>query len=322
MLQAFVSTASRVLNDLNRSWFGSRQPAVELSPPPQKRQAYRRLQRVILSDEVSRTIFQEYSTHRRSERGDEETGWVLLGIREETEAIVLATLPAGAERSAGVAHVHFNASAQALASRIVRQSERSLTMLGVVHTHPGSLRHPSDGDFRGDSLWVGQLRGKEGIFGIGTADVEDSSDKGALFARQPRSHVQCLGPLRLSWYALGEGDSSYRSIPVQLTLGPDLALPLHPVWQAIENFAEPLDRLCRQQAQVSFEVVQGKSGKALAASLKLADRDSKLRLLLEKDRIHYHLFRDGDIIEVDPNAEPVDRAVYLILAELAGRNEA
>lgn len=319
MLQALVSTASRFLNDLNRSWFGQHEPAAELSPPAPRRQAYQRLRRIVLADEVSRTIFQEYAAHRCGERGDEETGWVLLGVREAAEAVVLATLPAGAERSAGVAHVRFNASAQVLASRIIRQWDRQLTMIGVVHTHPGSLRHPSDGDFRGDSLWVGQLRGQEGIFGIGTADVEDAGQAGAVFARQPKSHMQCLGPLCLSWYALGQGDHSYRPIPVQLTIGPDLALPLHPVWETVETFAEPLDRLCRQQAQVSFEIMQGKDGNALAVHLKLADADSRLRLLLEKGRIHYHLFRDGDIIEVDPKADPVDRAVYLILAELAGR---
>lgn len=320
MLQALVSTASRLLNNFNRSWFGPSEPAVELAPTPPIKQKLQALRRVVLADEVSRTIFQEFAEHRRTERGDEETGWVLLGVRETTEVVVLATLPAGTERSAGVAHVRFNASAQALASRIVRQWDRRLSMVGVVHTHPGSLRHPSDGDFRGDSLWVGRLRGQEGVFGIGTADGDEPAHAGAVFARQPKSHVQCLGPLCLSWYALGQGDHSYRPIPVQLTIGPDLALPLHPLWEAIENFAEPLDCLCRQQAQVSFEIVAGRSGQALAATLKLADASSKLRLLMEKDRVHYHLFRDGDIIEVDPKAEPLDRAVYLILAELAGKS--
>ncbi len=322
MLQALVSTASRWLNDLNQSWFGSCEPAVEVAPPPAAPRSYQRLRRVVLADEVSRTIFQEFSAHRQSARGEEETGWVLLGVRESAETIVLATLPAGTERNAGVAHVRFNASAQALASRIVRQWDRRLSMVGVVHTHPGSLRHPSDGDFRGDSLWVGQLRGREGVFGIGTADGDFEPAGGALFARQPKSHVQALGPLNLSWYALAEGDQAYRTIPVQLTIGPDLARSLHPVWETIEAFAEPMDRLCRQQAQVSFEVAAGADGlegvgRALAVNVKLADPDSKLRLLLEKDRVRYHLHRNGDIIELDPKAGPVDRGVYLILAELA-----
>src|SRR5262245_26679576 len=129
----------------------------ELGPPAPAN--YRPLRRVVLTTEVARTLFNEYSAHRRSERGDEETGWVLLGWREEDEVIVWATLPAGADREAGEAHVRFNSIVQAVASRVVRQSDRKLAMLGVVHTHPGSLRHPSDGDYRGDIQWVGQLRG-------------------------------------------------------------------------------------------------------------------------------------------------------------------
>jgi len=171
MLQALVSTTSRLLNDLYRAWFRDRLPAPEPpEPPPAAPRQYERLDRVVLTDEVSRTLFDEFAAHRDTSRGEEETGWVLLGVREVHEALVLATLPAGAERSAGVAHVRFNSEGQALASRIVRQWDRRLTMLGVVHTHPGSLRHPSDGDYYGDSQWVGRLRGGQGIFGIGTAD--------------------------------------------------------------------------------------------------------------------------------------------------------
>ena len=117
-------------------------------------------------------MFEEFGEHRRSQRGDEEIGWVLLGVREETDALVLATLPAGAYRNASVAHVRFNSDGQALASRIVRQWDKRLAMIGVVHTHPGSLRHPSEGDYQGDSQWVSQLRGGDGIFGIGTADAK------------------------------------------------------------------------------------------------------------------------------------------------------
>src|SRR5690349_21325385 len=103
MFQALVSTASRLLDDLNRSWFRERvvPPPAGAGGQPQPR-VYRRLQRVVLTDEVSRTLFEEYATHRDSSRGDEETGWVLLGVRETEEALVLATLPAGAGRSAGV----------------------------------------------------------------------------------------------------------------------------------------------------------------------------------------------------------------------------
>ncbi len=164
-------------------------------PAPAAAITYGPLERVLLTDGVGRTLFEEFAAHRAEARGDEETGWVLLGLREAREAVVLATLPAGALRDASVAHVRFNSNAQALASRIVRQTDRRLTILGVVHTHPGSLRHPSDGDLRGDGQWVANLRGREGVFGIGTADGPETA--GDLFAHQPRPHVQCLSGLAL-----------------------------------------------------------------------------------------------------------------------------
>ena len=313
MLQALVSTASRLLGDLNRSLFRRSLPPVEeLAPSPIPR-TYRRLQRVVLTDQVCRTIFEEYAGHRQGLRGDEETGWVLLGLREADEALVLATLPAGAQRSAGVAHVRFHAAAQALASRIVRQWDRRLSIIGVVHTHPGSLRHPSDGDFQGDSLWVGQLRGGDGVFAIGTADAE--TIPGTLVATQPRPHVQCLGELCLTWYALADGERNYRAMPVHMTLGPDLARKLHPLWDTIELHAEPLDRLCRQQAGLTMEVSNG----ALVAQLPLAPPYSKLRLVLDKENVRYILIRGKDLIAVEPKVSQVDQGVYLVLAELAGK---
>jgi proteasome lid subunit RPN8/RPN11 len=320
MFQALVSTASRLLGDLNRSLLRGRVPPVEeveaaTVPPAGK---YQRLQRVVLTDEVCRTIFEEFAEHRLGARGDEETGWVLLGVRELNEAVVLATLPAGAERNAGVAHVRFNASAQALASRVVRQREKRLSIVGVVHTHPGSLRHPSDGDFQGDSDWVSRLRGRDGVFGIGTADGMPAN--GTPIARQPKSHVQCLGELCLSWYTLAEGDRQYRPLPVHLTLGPDLARPLHAVWSTIETHAQPLDRLCRQQAGVIIDLAQGTHGPALQVQIALAEPGSRLRLLLDKKEANYFLLQNGNVMEVNPDAQSVDRGVYLVLAELAGKS--
>ena len=63
MLQALVSTASRLLNDLNRSLFRRSLPPLEEpapSPPPRD---YQRLKRVVLTDQVCRTIFEEYAAH-------------------------------------------------------------------------------------------------------------------------------------------------------------------------------------------------------------------------------------------------------------------
>jgi proteasome lid subunit RPN8/RPN11 len=318
MWQALVSSASRLLDDLHRSLlrdWPARVPASQAGPALPR--AYERLRRVVLTDEVSRTLFEEYAAHRDGTRGDEETGWVLLGLREVNEAIVLATLPAGAGRSAGVAHVRFNSSGQALASRIVRQQDRRLVMLGVVHTHPGSLRHPSDGDYQGDSQWVGRLRGAEGVFGIGTAD--GTPPEHTVVGQQPRPHVQCLGELCFSWYALEEGERRYRPLDVGLTLGPDLARPLHPVWTTIEAHAEQLDRLCRQQARVTFQVVSGLYGTALAVNLALAEPGASLRLVVEQKEVRYYLVRGDDVLTVDPHEAHVDRGVYLLLAELAAQ---
>jgi hypothetical protein len=321
MLRPLVSTANRFLEELNRCLWRNRLPALATlpAPTPPAKPSYKRLERVLLTDEVNRTILEEFAAHREGERGDEETGWVLLGLREETQATVLATLPAGTQRDAGVAHVLFNSTAQALASCIVRQWDRRLTILGVLHTHPGSLRHPSDGDYRGDSQWVGRLRGREGIFGIGTADGKPCHN-GTAVAHQPKKHMQCLGELCLSWYSLRQGDRNYKPVEVGLTLGPDLAQKLRPLWDTVEYHAEQLERLYQQQADVKFDVAHDPEP-VLVAKIKLAStqpggRDT-LKLLLNDEGVRYYLIRDGDLIEVDPKEPRVDRGVYLILAELA-----
>src|SRR4051812_5917184 len=212
MVRGLVSLAHRWFNGWTRALFAERLPPPALFAPPGPK-PYRPLRRVVLADEVSGTLFADYAAHRRGPRGEEEIGWVLLGYREEEEVVAVAALPAGADRQAGVAHVRFNSNAQAVGARYLKQTDRRLGMGGVVHTHPGSLRHPSDGDFQGDSLWVGQLRGGEGVFGIGTADGNGAPT---------RDHVQTAGELCFSWYALGEGDTRYRRLPVEIGIGPDL----------------------------------------------------------------------------------------------------
>lgn len=278
----------------------------------------RPLRHLRLTDEVSRTLFDEYASHRDGPRGDEETGWALLGLREGDQAIALATLPAGAGREAGQAHVRFNSTAQALASRVVRQHDRRLTLLGVVHTHPGSLRHPSDGDFRGDSRWVGNLRGGEGVFGIGTADARPGPADEVSW--QPQPHRQCLSELCFSWYALGEGERTYRTLPVEVTLGPDLARPLRSVWEQVEEHAERLDRLARQQSRMSFDVVDGRKGPALAIDVPLAGAEHAVRILLEGKEVRYYLVRGGEMFAAEIGDVRVDQGFYLLLAELAARD--
>jgi hypothetical protein len=275
------------------------------------------LQRILLTDGVGRTLFEEYASHRASASGDEETGWVLLGLRHPDEAIVLATLPAGTQSDASVSHVRFNSLAQAVASRIVRQTDRRLTILGVVHTHPGTLRHPSEGDLRGDRGWVGQLRGKEGIFGIGTADGVAFS--GAQFAYQPRPNVYCLGELRFSWYALADGDAEYRQVPVEVTIGPDLARSLHSFWPTLEGHAERIERLYRQQAGLKFEVTADEWGPGLILTLPLAESGDSLRVVVRPKGVRYYVVQAGEVFEVQHHDEHLDHGVYLLLAELAAR---
>src|SRR5438876_9290458 len=146
MLQALGQIASRLFGELGQSFVRPRKEPAKQSPTaaPANIQP---LRRVIVTDGVGRTLFDEYAAHQAGSRGDEETGWVLLGLRQEEEAVVLATLPAGAARDASVGHVQFSSGGQVVGCRYVRQSDRRLTTLGIVHTHPGSLRHPSDGDY-------------------------------------------------------------------------------------------------------------------------------------------------------------------------------
>jgi hypothetical protein len=107
-------------------------------------------------------------------------------------------------------------------------------------------------------------------------------------------------------------------LPLAVTLGPDLAKPLHAVWDVIETHAEALDCLCRQQAELTFEMVAGTGGPALAVQLPLAEKGDFLRLVMEHDEVRYFIQHDGMLSSVDPEEGTVDRAVYLILAELAG----
>jgi proteasome lid subunit RPN8/RPN11 len=311
-----------LLRDLIRQ---ARELAADPAPPPAPPAGpagptkFDRVSRVILTDEVNRTLFGEYAAHRATDRGDEETGWVLLGVRDADTATVLATLPAGADRDAGEAHVRFNSAAQAVASRVVRQRDRRLTMVGVVHTHPGSLRHPSRGDYKGDREWVKRLRGGEGVFGIGTADAEPDGD-GTPVGSHPHPNTQCLGGLRFSWYTLAGGDKNYREAPVELAIGPDLARDLRPVWPQLERHAERLDRLAHQLARVRFEVVEGKYGPALAVVAGLADPGHAVRVVLDGPEARFVYEAGESAFQADPGTPAPDEGVYRILAELAARS--
>lgn len=266
---------------------------------------------MVIADEVCRTLFEDFAAHRRGQRGEEEIGWMLLGRREDAEVIVEATLPAGANRDSSATHFQFNPTVHAVASRILRRQDKRLGMVGVVHTHPGSLRHPSGGDLRGDALWVGRLRGGEGVFAIGTADAH--ADTRHIVQETPARQV--YGSLCFSWYTLRKGDVRYRTVPVQLTLGSDLARPLHAVWDTLETHAEPLDRLLAQLNQVSVEPSTAETGPAVLVKIPLSQPASSLRVLLQGRQARYYVEKSGNLCTVEPRAQPIDRAVYLILAE-------
>jgi hypothetical protein len=115
------------------------------------------------------------------------------------------------------------------------------------------------------------------------------------------------------------GERNYRPLSHDLTLGPDLALSLHPIWPTIEVFAEQLERLYRQQAGVTFEVVAGQNEPALAMNIPLAEPKHAIRVLLEGEEVRYFLTRDEQVFLVDLKETRVDRGVYLLLAELAAQ---
>jgi hypothetical protein len=275
---------------------------------------------VVLTDQVSRTLFAEYAAHRASSRGAEEIGWVLFGLREADRAVVTATAPAGRERDASEAHVRFNAIAQALAYRVVWPLDRRMVMLGVVHTQPGRLRHPSRGDYEGDRVWVRNLRGEEGVFAIGTAG-HDAGAGAVAVAEHPQDHVQVLEGLRFDWYTLAADDRRYRPVPVEVTIGPDLALPLRHVWDVVEEHAARLDQLAGRVRKVRFDVTDGKDGPALAMTVGLGEPGQAIRVLMEGKTVRYFYEAGGEVYQPDlPAGVAPDQGVYLLLAELAARD--
>ena len=161
------------------------------------------------------------------------------------------------------------------------------------------------------------LRGKEGVFGIGTADGQPTPWD--LFAYQPRPNVQCLSGLRFSWYSLRQGDTAYRPLPVELTIGPDLARSLHAIWSTLEFHAERIERLYRQQSSLRFEAMSDEWGPGLLLTLPLADAGDAVQVLIRPKEVRYYLLRSGELLEVQHHDECVDRGVYLLLAELAAR---
>ena len=163
---------------------------------------------------------------------------------------------------------------------------------------------------------MGQLRGGEGIFGIGTADGKFAGHADEIWS--PRDNIQALGDLCLTWYSLRTEGRNYRSIPVQLVAGPDLAAPLRSVWSILEENGERLERLAQQVAKVSFEVIPDEQHSALAVNVALPGIERKLRAVLGKKEIHYFLVREGAVLAADLRDSYIDRGIYRLLADVAG----
>src|SRR4051794_22620157 len=68
--------------------------------PSANRDPLRPLERVLLTDGVARRLFDDFADHRGTPRGDEEIGWMIVGLRSGSEAVVQGLLPAGSQREA------------------------------------------------------------------------------------------------------------------------------------------------------------------------------------------------------------------------------
>jgi len=135
----------------------------------------------------------------------------------------------------------------------------------------------------------------------------------------PKPHMQCLGGLRFSWYTLAAGEAKYHNAAIGLTIGPDVAKPLRPVWGVVEAHADRLDRLARQQVKVRFEMIAGRTGPALAVTVPLAESGQAVRVVLEGKEVRYYYEAGGEVFQADLPDAPPDQGVYLLLAELAAR---
>ncbi len=270
---------------------------------------------MLISSGVGQTLVQGYRNHLNQERGDEETGWLLMGYREKKHAVVVAAVPSGEFREASSTHVKFNSQAQVVAGRLLRQLHDKLEVLGLFHTHPGRLRHPSSGDYQGDIQWVKKLPGKQGVFGIGTVDHE-SPIRGE-FATKIAINTFSMTGMRFDWFSLASGDSNYVKVPIRWTLGEDLARPLHVVWDAMETHAGEIEKVLAQQSKATCGITQGAAGHQLTLSIPLAGSAGKIIVFIFKDKVQYFFEKNEQLFAVDIQEDKVDRGVYLVLAELS-----
>ena len=290
---------------------------------------------------VLATMFRDFHLHRATERGNEETGWLLLGRRDGAGAVIEATLPPGEFRDAGLAHVNMNSTAQSVAMRLLKRTYPHLDVLGVAHTHPGRMCRPSHGDYQGDSEWVPNLVQKEGLFAIGVWSMEQFKLKDKDFTantikdedddaevrgdgnRANTTHEE--GSAQFHWYALAAGDTWYRHLALETVEGVDLAANILGHWPVIEQYAGSIDRLIRMQGHLEMNLLpMGVCDEpTLLLRQTLARPGEELQVVLQgREMVFFHMVR-GEPEEIGAPGERLDTAFYEVLSRLTrgGRKE-
>lgn len=284
---------------------------------------------------VLNTMFEDFHRHKETDRGDEETGWMLLGRRESGEVIVEAALPPGEFRDAGTAHVNVNSTAISVAMRVLKKSHPRLDVVGMAHTHPGSLDRPSEGDYRGDIHWVRKLPGKQGVFAIGIWQFDEpvnflgeESNQGSGDVRQVAAPVTGFqdGRSRFNWFSLSEGDGWYKACPMEPVPGDDYGQSVREHWEVLEHFAGSIDRLLQMQPGMRMGLLPVSDGLAPAMVLcqPLARDGEELQVVLQGREARFFRMSAEEIDELQAPRERLDTAFYEVMAELTrgGRKEA
>jgi proteasome lid subunit RPN8/RPN11 len=126
------------------------------------------LTRVHLFPRAAQTLVREMAAHHASDRRMEEKAWLLFGRFRNDVAIIKAVGSPKCDASPGHVMVD-HADAIRLALEMRRQ-DRSLTIIGMMHTHTDGSDEPSFMDLLGDRQWIDGRADKRGVFGIGTPD--------------------------------------------------------------------------------------------------------------------------------------------------------
>ena len=311
--RTLASAAADLLKSLSRP---SRRPSPAGPVNPAAR-PLRPLARLRLTDQVSHTLFDEFAAHRAGARGDEETGWVLLGLREGDNALALATLPAGAGREAGQAHVRFNASAQRSAAG------RSGSMTGDCRCSAWSTRIRAVCGTPATGISAGTANGS-GSF----AAAKGYSESARPIVAQDRPMPWLGSP----WHTVNAWEiCAFPGMLWARTIGPIGHCPLRsrwaPIWPSHCGRCGAKSRNTPSgwinwpgSRPVTFGVLPGRKAPALAVEVPLADPGQAVRILLEGKEVRYYLVRDGEPFAADIGEVRVDQGFYLVLAELAARD--